>query len=88
MARQSWVYVNGVAIPKDQYIAPVVGGTMIMPDIKEYKSMQTGERITSRSRHREHLRKHNLIEIGNEKIPVKKIPDVPGLRQEIERNYR
>ena len=38
----------------------------VMSDIQPYKSMATGEMITSRSSHREHLKKHNLIEIGNE----------------------
>lgn len=37
-----------------------------MPDIKPYKSMVTGEMITSRSKHREHLKRHDLIEVGNE----------------------
>ena len=38
----------------------------IMPDIKEYKSMITGEQITSRSKHREHLKMHNCVELGND----------------------
>lgn len=38
----------------------------IMPDIKPYRSMITGETINSRSRHREHLKEHGCIEIGNE----------------------
>lgn len=39
---------------------------MIMPDIKPYQSMRTGEMISSRSKHREHIRQHGLIEVGNE----------------------
>ena len=38
----------------------------VMPDIKPYQSMVTGEMITSRSKHREHLKQHDCIEIGNE----------------------
>ena len=41
-------------------------GPQIMLDINPYKSMVDGSMITSRSKHREHLRKHNCIEIGNE----------------------
>lgn len=37
-----------------------------MPDIDPYQSMVTGEMITGRAQHREHLKKHNLNEIGNE----------------------
>lgn len=39
---------------------------LIMPDIKPYRSMVTGEVINSRSRHREHLRDHGCIEVGND----------------------
>ena len=38
----------------------------IMTDIKPYKSMITGETITSRSHHRNHLRDHECVEVGNE----------------------
>ena len=38
----------------------------IMNDIKEYKSMITGEQITSRSKHREHLKAHGCIEVGDQ----------------------
>jgi hypothetical protein len=40
----------------------------VMPDIPGYKSMQTGEWISSRSQHRAHLKQHRLIELGNEQI--------------------
>lgn len=38
----------------------------VMPDIDGYQSQVTGEWISSRSRHREHLREHRVVEIGNE----------------------
>ena len=38
----------------------------ILRDISPYRSMVTGEIISSRSRHREHLKEHNLLEVGNE----------------------
>lgn len=38
----------------------------VVPDIQPYKSMITGEMITSRSQHREHLTRHGCFEIGNE----------------------
>lgn len=43
-----------------------IGRTNLIADIKPYKSMITGEMITSRSHHREHLKRHNCFEIGNE----------------------
>lgn len=45
----------------------------VMKDIEPYQSMITGERITSRSHHRAHLRDHECVEIGTEK-PIKRAP--------------
>ncbi len=54
-------------VPVEQYIARrEANAPYILPDIQPYQSMQTGEMITSRSQHREHLKQHGLIEIGNE----------------------
>lgn len=44
----------------------VVTAPYVAADMQPYRSMITGELITSRSRHNEHLRDHNCIEIGNE----------------------
>lgn len=45
----------------------------VMSDIQPYKSMITGEQITSRSFHRDHLKAHGCIEIGNEKMESKPV---------------
>ena len=42
----------------------------IMPDIAPYTSMIDGTMITSRSQHREHLKAHDCIEIGNDTKPL------------------
>ena len=42
---------------------------------KPYKSMVTGEMIEGKKNHREHLKRHNKIEIGNEKINAKPYTD-------------
>ena len=49
---------------------------MVINDIKPYKSMIDGTVIKSRSHHREHLKQHGCIEVGNE-IPLtpRGIPD-------------
>jgi len=42
----------------------------IIPDIQPYMAVggdRAGEYITSRSEHREYLRRNNCIEVGNEK---------------------
>lgn len=61
------------------YVLPEYGGSwdgysvgdeapMIMRDIGEYTSVVDGSRITSRSSHRDHIRRHDLVELGNERI--------------------
>lgn len=40
----------------------------VINDRVEYKSMVTGEMITGRRQHREHLAEHDCEELGNEKI--------------------
>ena len=57
----------------------------VMPDIKPYRSMIDGSIITSRSKHREHLRRHGCIEIGDQThAQPKGIPDTnPGQRHEL-----
>ena len=62
--RKSYVQIDGVLYEKGtepRSVAP-----MVMPDIKPYTSMITGETIKSRSQHREHLQQHGCVEIGNE----------------------
>lgn len=44
----------------------VMFAPQITTDIQPYRSMITGERIAGRSQHREHLRNHGCIEVGNE----------------------
>ena len=66
---------------------PTVAGPMIVDDIKPYRSMITGEMITSRSQHREHLKQHGCAEVGNDsslKAVPKGIPDCsPQSRREL-----
>lgn len=43
--------------------------SLVVEDIKPYKSVVTGEMITSRSKHREHLKRNNLVEVGDQLPP-------------------
>lgn len=61
--RKTYIYKNGRLIKKPEIMREAV---QIMPDIHPYKSMITGELIGSRSSHRQHLREHSCIEVGNE----------------------
>ena len=84
--KRSFVQIDGVLYekgtePRDP-VAP-----LIMPDIPEYTSMIDGTRITSRSRHREHLREHGMYEVGNDssvKNPqYKGQRPPPGLKEKV-----
>ena len=59
----------------------------VMPEIEGYKSMVDGSWIDSRAKHREHLKRHNCVEVGNDSSlwsGPKGIPDVaPQQRKEI-----
>lgn len=57
---------TGELIPADEYRPKAATHHYVMPDIHGYRSMASGEYITSRSRHREELKRHGLIEVGNE----------------------
>ena len=56
-----------------------------IPDIGGYTSIIDGRRIESRSAHREHLKVHGMVEVGNEKVPPKKPYEPKGVREDIYR---
>jgi len=55
-----------------QQMSRVLSAPKVFEDIKPYKSMVTGEMITSRSQHRNHLKQHGCTEVGNEDMTPKK----------------
>ena len=63
----------------------VICPSMVSADIQPYQSQITGEMISSRSKHREHLRQHRCIEVGNETKHlierVKPLQSPPGLKE-------
>lgn len=66
MTRKRWIYIDGIAHEVSGDYTPEPQAAMVMNDIKPYQSMITGEWITSRSQHRDHLKAHKVIEVGNE----------------------
>lgn len=77
---------TGKLVPKDEFYATSpIDAPMVMGDIQPYKSMATGEVIEGRRQHREHLKSHGLIEVGNETkhISQNKKRDDPRLKQRI-----
>lgn len=77
-------------VPYEQYRRPLQAMHNVIPDIQPYRSTIDGSVISSRSTHRQHLREHGCVEVGNEwnRAESKRtIPDVPGLGQELSRAY-
>ena len=60
----TYVYRDGKIVPKVS--AAPKGGVSIMRDIEPYQNMKDRGWITSRSQHREFLRRNNFVEVGNE----------------------
>lgn len=52
----------------------------VIQDIEPYKSPLDGSVISSRSRHREHMREHGVIEMGNEYPKGKEVDRAPMSR--------
>lgn len=59
----------------------VIVAPMVIADIQPYKSMITGEMITSRSQHKSHLKQHGCTEVGNEPMTARKTPWIQEKKQ-------
>ena len=64
MSKKTFVYWDGKLVEKSE--ASRNAGLNIMRDIEPYQNMKDRGWITSRSQHREFLKKHNFVEVGNE----------------------
>jgi len=61
-------------------------GLQVVRDIEPYRSVITGERVGGRRQHRDHLRAHGCVEVGND-MPTSKTPavDRESIRQDLKR---
>lgn len=62
MSRTTYRQINGEFVVVNRELAKT---HLIQPDIEPYQSIITGETITSRSHHREHLKQHGAEETGD-----------------------
>jgi hypothetical protein len=83
MSRRRFVFRAGefVELDLDAPLAPRVA-PYIMSDIAPYRSIITREPIGSRSEHRAHLRRHGMIEVGNEMPRARREP-LPAVREDV-----
>ena len=63
---KTYIMLQGKLVEKPKTKPP---SFHVMNDIDDYRVVgpEYGKVITSRSRHREYLKRHNLIEVGNER---------------------
>ena len=61
--RKTYVIRDGKLVPKHQSKSDVHS---VIGDLDPYESIVTGEMIGGRRQHRDHLKDHNCIEVGNE----------------------
>jgi hypothetical protein len=64
MSKKTFVYRDGKLVEKSE--ASGNAGLSLIRDIEPYQNMKDRGWITSRSQHREFLRRNNFVEIGNE----------------------
>ena len=62
--KRTFIYEDGKLVEKTE--SARAKRLNIMRDIEPYQNMKDKGWITSRSQHREFLRKNNFIEVGNE----------------------
>lgn len=67
------------------YVSRETIGLQVVKDIEPYRSVITREVIGGRKQHRDHLRAHGCIEVGNEKMKPRQPEYVGGLSQDIKR---
>jgi len=84
MARESYVWDRELRdlVPAEEYYAKKAKGVkrsglpapQVMRDIQEFRNVAVdGAVITSRSHKREMMKKHNLVEVGNERVGPRKV---------------
>lgn len=85
--RRRFVQIDGELHEVSDGYVPEPRSHYVMGDIQPYQSMIDGSLITSRSKHREHLRQHGCIEIGNDSsLKNTQRPPIqppPGLKETI-----
>jgi hypothetical protein len=62
----------------------------VLPDIQPYQSMVDGSMIQGRRQHREHLKEHRVIEVGNEVKHLKGYGDYrpKNVKQDLIREFK
>lgn len=95
MSRERWIWDRGLntLVPAAEFYARKIEGMarshlpapLLIRDTEPYRSVITGEMIQGRRQHRDHLKAHGCIEVGNEYLPPKPLPELPPIAQDVKR---
>lgn len=99
MARERWRYNHetGATDCVDSFGEPIpdkdisklytltVRSAGVIPDLEPYRSPIDMSVINSRSEHRDHMKRHGVIELGNEKVGPNTPPQRPPVRDSIQK---
>jgi hypothetical protein len=80
--------IQDKVVPREDKITLTPPGKRfnIIKDIEPYRSMVDGSMVSSRSAHRDHLKAHDCVEIGNEKVGPRPRPDIiADIQRDVER---
>lgn len=69
----------------------ITAPSMVIDDIEPYKSMCDGSMVMGRRQHRDHLKRHGVIEVGDQTHHLKpygRYKSPPGLKEEVIRNVQ
>ena len=64
-------------------VVAAISAPMIIGDLEPYRSPIDGTVIRSRTDHRDHMRRHDVVELGTERVRKKSPPKMPKAGQYI-----
>lgn len=71
--RKRYISIDGHWVPYEEAVKRLPASHMVQPEIAPYRSMVDGSVIESRSKHREHLRKHGMREVDPSEVAPERI---------------
>lgn len=95
MSRGRWIFDRKTEsfVPAGEYYARKyadvavsdLAAPMVMKDVEPYRSVIDGSVIGGRRQHRDHLKAHGCIEVGNEMPTHRPTSTLPPVAQDIQR---
>lgn len=83
--RENFAQIEWGPIPewRKQRTGPDQRGIYFIPDITPYRSPIDGSIVSSRNKHRDHMRAHGVVEVGNEKPQKAQYKPLPPIADDI-----